>query len=89
LLTHVSSTTLASSTYNARIHYDPLGRYIGYSPNMLSSRQVASDGDRIVYIKRDNDSFAGPSTARASTSRSTMSTIWAAASGWPPTSAAR
>jgi RHS repeat-associated protein len=48
-LTHV-----VNSTYNAGINYDPLGRYTGYSPTTLTSREVASDGEQIIYVKKSN-----------------------------------
>ena len=48
-LTHV-----VNSTYNATIHYDPLGRYIGFTPTTATSRQDVSDGNQLIYLKKDN-----------------------------------
>jgi RHS repeat-associated protein len=48
-LTHV-----VNSTYNAGINYDPLGRYIGFSPTTLTSREMAYDGEQSIYLKKSN-----------------------------------
>lgn len=48
-LTHV-----VNPTYSATINYDPLGRYIGFSPTTLTSRQDVSDGDQLIYLKKEN-----------------------------------
>ncbi|MGA9581608.1 MAG: RHS repeat-associated core domain-containing protein, partial [Allosphingosinicella sp.] len=47
-------TQVVNSTYNSTINYDPLGRYIGFSPTTLTSRQDVSDGDQLIYLKKDN-----------------------------------